>query len=80
MHWLLSCSVVSNSLQLMDYTLPGSSVHGVLQAKTLEWICHALLQVIFPGTQGSNLYLLHWQANSLPLHHLGSPLPHHTIP
>ena len=34
--------------------------------------CHFLLQGIFP-TQGSNLRLLHWQADSLPLHHLGSP-------
>ena len=24
-------------------------------------------------TQGLNLYLLHWQADSLPLNHLGSP-------
>ena len=37
--------------------------------------CHALLQGIFL-TQGLNLNLLsllHWQADSLPLHHLGSP-------
>ena len=37
--------------------------------------CHFLLQRIFP-TQGSNpqlLHLLHWQAESLPLRHLGSP-------
>ena len=31
--------------------------------------CHALLQWIFP-TKGLNLYLLHWQADSLPLRHL----------
>ena len=40
--------------------------------------CHALLRGIFP-TQGSNpslLCLLHWQASSLPLHRLGSPLTH----
>ena len=41
--------------------------------------CHFLLQGIFP-TQGSNprllrlLRLRHWQADSLPLSHLGSPL------
>ena len=34
--------------------------------------CHFLLQGIFL-TQGSNLCLLHWQAHSLPLSHLGSP-------
>ena len=33
--------------------------------------CHLLLQGIFP-TQGSNPGLLHWQADSLPLSHLGS--------
>ena len=38
--------------------------------------CHFLLQGILP-TQGSSLcllWLLHWQADSLPLSHLGSPL------
>ena len=37
--------------------------------------CHFLLQGIFP-TQGSNVCLLcplHWQVDSLPLSHLGSP-------
>ena len=41
--------------------------------------CHFLLQGIFL-TQGSNPYLLHlphWQADSLPLHHLGCPLVVH---
>ena len=33
---------------------------------------HCLLQEIFP-TQGWNLCLLKWQADSLPLSHLGSP-------
>ena len=37
--------------------------------------CNFLLQGIFL-TQGLNLHLLHllhWQVDSLPLHHLGSP-------
>ena len=34
--------------------------------------CHFLFQGIFP-TQGSNLHLLLWQADSLPLSQLGSP-------
>ena len=34
--------------------------------------CHFLLQEIFL-TQGLNLCLLHWQADSLLLSHLGSP-------
>ena len=40
--------------------------------------CHFLLQGIFQ-TQGLNpcpLHLLLWQVDSLPLHHLGSPLKH----
>ena len=34
--------------------------------------CHSLLQGVFL-TQGSNLRLLCWQVDSLPLHHLGGP-------
>ena len=34
--------------------------------------CHFLLQWIFQ-TQGLNPHLLHGQADSLPMHHLGSP-------
>ena len=30
--------VVSDSLQPMDCSLPGSSVHGILQARILEWV------------------------------------------
>ena len=37
--------------------------------------CHFLLQGIFP-TEGWNLCLLHYQADSLPLYHLGSAGPH----
>ena len=53
----------------MDCSLPGSSIHGILQARTLKWVYHALLQGIFL-TQGLNphlTYLLHWQAGSSPL-------------
>ena len=54
-----------------DYSPPGSSAPGILQAR-IEMGCHFLLQGIFP-TQGSNLHLLHWQADSLLLNNLGSP-------
>ena len=37
----------------VDCRPPGSSVHGILQAKSTGMGCHALLQGIFP-TQGSN--------------------------
>ena len=43
----------------VDYSPPGSSVHGILQVRMLEGVgYHSLLQGIFP-TQGLNLDLLH---------------------
>ena len=57
---LKSCLTLCDHL---NYSLPGSSIHGILQARILEFI------VIFP-TQGLNphlLCLLHWQVVSLPL-------------
>ena len=33
-----SCSFVSDSLQPADCSLPGSSVHGIFQARVLEWV------------------------------------------
>ena len=33
-----SHSVVSNVCKIMDCNLPGSSVHGILQARILEWV------------------------------------------
>ena len=41
----------------MDFSLPGPFVHGILQARILEWGCRAFLQGTFP-TQRSNLCLL----------------------
>ena len=41
----------------MDCSPPGSSVHGILQARTLDWVAISSLQGICP-TQGSNLCLL----------------------
>ena len=72
------CSVAQSCLTLfnpMDCSPPGSSFHGISQARILKWVAIFLLQGIFP-TQGSNpclLCLLHWQADSLSLSHLGSP-------
>ena len=50
-----SCVWLCNST---DYSLPGSSAHGVSPGKNTGMGCHALLQGIFP-TQGSNPGLLH---------------------
>ena len=59
----------------MDYSPPGSSVHGDSPGKNIGVGCLALLLGIFP-TQGSNLHLLHflhWQVGSLPLVPPGKP-------
>ena len=59
----------------MDYSPPGSSVHGISQTRVLEWVA-----ISFP--RGSSqprdrtMHLLHWQTNSLPLSHLGSLFYH----
>ena len=63
---LLSCLTLCDP---MDYSPPGSSVHGDSPGKKTGVDCHALLQGIFP-TQGLNLHLLwilHWQVGSLSL-------------
>ena len=36
--WWFSREVVSNSCDPVDYSLPCSSVHGILQARILEWV------------------------------------------
>ena len=56
---VLCCLVVSDSLQPMDCSLPGSSVHGDSPSKNTGVGCHFFLQGIFP-TQGLNPHLLHW--------------------
>ena len=63
------CTVTQPHLTLcdpMDSSPPGSSVHGILQARVLEWVAMPSSRGIFP-TQASNPSLLRWQAYSLPL-------------
>ena len=63
--FLQSCLTLSNT---MDCSPPGSSVHGILQARILEW-------VVMPSSGWSSQprdqtcisYFLHWQVSSLPL-------------
>ena len=56
----------------MDCSLPGPSVHGILQARILEWGAIPFSRGIFP-TQGSNLGLLHCRWVLYLLSHQGSP-------
>ena len=67
-----SCVQLCNPI---DCSPPGSSVHRILQARTLEWVTISSSRGIFP-TQRSNpslSRLLHWQAHSLPLVPPGKP-------
>ena len=58
-----------NSLQPHGlYSLSGSSVHGILQARILEWVAMPSSRGIFP-TQGLNLGLLLCRQILYPLSH-----------
>ena len=56
----------------MDCSLPGSSVHGILQARILEWVAISFSKGIFP-TQGLNLGLPHCRQTLYHLSRQGSP-------
>ena len=64
-------SVMSDSLQPHGLQPPGSSVHGILQARIQEWVAIPFLQGIFP-IQGSNLHLLHGKGILYHLSHQGA--------
>ena len=66
------CPILCNS---MDCSPPGSSVHGILQARILERVAISFSRGIFQS-QGWNLHLLcilHWQVGSLPPAPPGKP-------
>ena len=58
---------------LMDYSPPGSSVHGILQARILEWVAIPFSRRIFP-TQEWNPGLPHRRWILYHLSHQGSPI------
>ena len=69
-----ACSVAKFCPALCDP--PGSSVHGISQARILEQVAMSFPRVS-SWSRESNLcllYLPHWQADSLPLHYPGSPV------
>ena len=53
----------------MDHGLLGSSVHGILQARILEWIAISSFRESFRPRNQTCIFLslLHWQVDSLPL-------------
>ena len=60
---LHSCPTLCDPI---DCSLPGPSVHGILQARILKLVAMPFSRGI-SWTQGLNLHLLHWQASSSPL-------------
>ena len=68
---LQSCPILCDP---MDCSPPDSSVHGVLQARILEWVAMPFSRESSqPRGQTSLLRLLYWQAGSLSLAPPGSP-------
>ena len=77
--------VHSDSHPLSRWCHPAiSSVHGILQAKILEWVAISFSKCLprlpylntnpsAPSLRAGNTTPMHWQADSLPLCHLGSP-------
>ena len=61
----------------MDCSPPGSSVHGISQARILEWVAISFRDLPNPETESTSLALL---ADSLRLSHLGSPPSPSRIP
>ena len=71
---VLNCSVMSDSLDPLDCSPPGSSVHGILQARILWSGFPFPIPDYLPnlGIKPCLLHLLPGQADSLPRYHLGS--------
>jgi len=59
----------------MDYSPPGSYVHGILQARILEWVAMPFSRDLpDPGIEPMSLVAPALQADSLPLSHQGRAL------
>ena len=69
-HCLVSmlCPALCNP---MDCSPWGSSLHGISQARILEWAAISFSRESSQPTDQT--YVPAWQVNSLPLSHLGSP-------
>ena len=75
-YFLLKLSEVAQSYPTlcdpMDYSLSDSSVHGIFQARVLEWITISFSRGFFP-TQEQNPGLPHCRQMLYRLSHQGSP-------
>ena len=81
-HFLLQCMKVKSEREVaqsgptpsdpMDCSLPGSSVHGICQARVLEWVAIAFSEVLAFSSVQSCLTLcdpMNRSMPSLPVHH-----------
>ena len=67
---LLSHSVVSKLCNLMDHSLPGSSLHGILQSRILQWAASSSSRgTPYPGMEPASHVSPELQAGSLLLSH-----------
>ena len=74
--WLCACSVVSDCDNMNHSPPGGSSVHGILQARMLEWVAISYSRgSSWPRDWTLCLFrLLHWQVGSLPVASPGKPI------
>ena len=74
---VIGCGLRQVRLFVTTWTIACQSplVHGIFQARILEWIAIFLLQGTFliQELNPCLLHLLHWQAGSLPLAPPGKP-------
>ena len=72
--YLTVCSVMSDSCDPMDCGPPGSSVHGILQARILEWVAISYSRdVPDPGMEAVSLASLTLAGEFFTTVPLGSP-------
>ena len=75
MHACQVAPVLSDLWTPMDCSPPGSSVHGLLQARTLEWVAMPSSRGLpDPGIKPTTLASPALQASSLPLVPPGKPI------
>ena len=77
---MLSAQVCLTLCNHMSYSPPGSSAHGILQARILDWVAISYSRGSSRPRDQTRVSscLLHWQKESLPLAQLVRPA--HSIP
>ena len=72
----VSCSVMSNSLLgPMDCSLPGSSIHGILQERILEWVAISFSRHRYTAAAAKSLQSCLTLCDPIDCSPPGSPIP-----